>query len=743
MTDPIIPTERLVLLLLLAIPLAGWLAWRSSSAVKRRLRVWLTVLRVTGVLLLAVAAFNPGHRESRDEEDSTTWALMLDTSASMGQQDEGEKTRLDAARHLAGLALEASTDAAQVRCVSFTDSITPVEDRYRHIAVQPGDTDIGSSGRELLAEFAGTRRLRGILLLSDGRQVDAAAADSLALRAQAQGAPFYAVALGGPVMLQDFAVSSSRRQYIAFKGQPVRVDARVSGQGSGPAMVAVRLLGAGGELLALQQVAWRGDSVEGDGGEQIRRAAEGVTFELEPLEPGRHICSFQLGALQNDHALWNNQDEFEVVVLERPVSVLHVEGLPYWDSKFLMQLLRQQPNLSVESIYRVGEGRFFKVESDIQDSRALEEQVFPDSIEALANYDMVILGKGCEYFLTPDSIRALRAFVRDLGGSLIFSRGKPYHGTFPELEALEAGQWGSSIAADLELKPTVAGEAMGLFGRLLPGREDPVWSTLPPIRHAHALSQLQSFTRVLASGALGGGTAAHDVPLITGRRYGKGMIVTVNADGIWKWGFMPSVEAAGPLYGELWAQLLNWTITYGEFLPGEALAIRLSETTIPAEGTTHVQIHHRPTAAETPPPTLEILRDGVRLGTCPLASQADNPLRWDGMVSLAQAGSYRLCVQTEEGPGPEQTLTVVPKPDEHSNESADPEYLARLCGATGGRLINAADIAETVRQFEAVDQLDEDVEGKWESRWDTPLYLLLLVSLFGLEWFLRRRHGLL
>jgi hypothetical protein len=740
MINPIIPIERLALMVLLALPLAGWLAWRSSSAAGAKLRGWLIALRVVGVLLLAVAAFNPGHRERQREADSTTWGLMLDNSASMAQADVGGGTRLEAAERLARAALKASADAELVRTVTFADSLQSVEDGYKQITIQPGDTDIARSGRELLSEFAGTRRLRGILLLSDGRQVDATAADTLALHAQAQGAPLYAVSLGGPVTHHDFRIRSQRRQYIAFKGQPVRVDARINGQGAGPSILPVQLLGADGKILAEQQVSCPGEGAD--------PAADGdstqvVTFELDPLEPGRHICTFQLGALQDDHAAWNNRDEFEVVVLEHPVATLHVEGLPYWDSKFLMQLLRQQPNLAVESIYRVGENRFFKVESDIQDSRALDDHVFPETLEALARYDMVILGKGCEYFLTPGSIRALRAFVRDLGGALVFSRGKPYHGTLPDLEPLEAGQWGSSIAADLQLQPTVTGEDMGLFGRLLPGRDDPVWSSLPPIRHAHAQTRLHSFTRVLASGSLGGGSSNHEVPLITGRRYGKGMVVTVNADGIWQWGFMPSVDAAGPLYGELWAQLLNWTITYGEFLPGEDLAIRLSQTTIAAEGTTHVQIHHRPTSAETPPPTLEIIRDGEPVGTCSLASHVDNPLRWDGMVSLSQPGSYRLCVQTGDAAGPEQALTVVPKPDEHSNESADPDYLARLCAATGGRLISPDEVADTVRQFEAVEQEVQNVESKWDPLWDTPLYLLLLMVPFGLEWFLRRRHGLL
>ena len=408
-----------------------------------------------------------------------------------------------------------------------------------------------------------------------------------------------------------------------------------------------------------------------------------------------------------------------------------------------MQLLRRQPNMSVASIYRVGEGRFFKVESDAKKAKAVEGLVFPETIDELGQYDMVILGKGCEYILTPEAIRVLRAFVRDLGGSLIFSRGKPYHGSFPDLAPLEAGEWGGTVASELRLLPTLAGEDMGLFNRLLPGRDDPVWSALPPIRHAHTFAALNSFTRVLATGQYGATGDAHGIPLIASRRYGKGMVLTINADGIWQWGFLPSIEQADKMYNEIWAQLLNWTVTYGEFLPGEDLSIRIDRTTMSVGNSTHVQVYHRPTDKAITPPSITLLRDGVPAGQCPLVAHADDPLRWDGVLSPNASGLYRIQVQTPTGRGPERTLTVMPEPSEKTNESANPRYLEALCETTGGALIAADAISGLVEQFEAIETLPKDVETEWEPLWDNPLYLILLLAPFLLEWFLRRRNGLL
>jgi len=736
MINPVIPFEKLVLLTLVLVPLAGMLAWRSSAAASRRLRLGLTALRVAGVLLVAVVAFNPGARRRRAEAESHHWALLLDHSASMQRDDAGAGTRLAAGRRIARAALGQSEDASRVRAAAFAATLRGADDGFAQVAPAAGNTDIIGCCRSVLAEFAGTGRLRGVLLLTDGRQVDAAAPDTLAAHARAQGTPVYAVALGGPVARRDLRIWSPRRQYVAFKGQTVRLDARVEGSGFTPMVLQVALLDRDGTPLAEQKLEWGPPD-----GAQTHVAA--LSFETEPLPPGRHVCTLTLPVQPGEHAGWNNRDTFEIAVLERPVATLHVEGLPYWDSKFLMQLLRRQPNLSVTSIYRVGEGRFFAVEDDLQDARPLEDRVFPGSLEELGRYDLVILGKGCEYVLDPDALRALRGFVRDLGGALVFSRGKPYHGTLPGLEPLEAGRWGSSVTSDLHLRPTAAGEDAGLFGRLLPARDAAVWQSLPPIRHAHTLTWMNSFTRVLASAELGSGGAVREIPLIASRRYGKGMIVTVNADGIWQWGFIPSVEAAGEVYNELWTQLLNWTVTYGEFLPGENLALRLSRTTIAAGGASHVQVHHRPTAAEVPQPEVYILRAGERIGTCPLTPRPDAPLSWDGVVRLTQPGSYRVRVDAGGEPGPEQTLTVLPEPDEQSNESADPDFLARLCESTGGRLVQPDEIAALVREFERAPEQVEEAEARWDPWWDHPLYLLALFLPFSIEWFLRRRHGLI
>jgi hypothetical protein len=221
------------------------------------------------------------------------------------------------------------------------------------------------------------------------------------------------------------------------------------------------------------------------------------------------------------------------------------------------------------------------------------------------------------------------------------------------------------------------------------------------------------------------------------------MILTINADGIWQWGFMPSVKQADKMYNELWSQLLNWTITYSEFLPGENFSIDISDTTLEMGDSARIRVRHRPVAEAVAAPKVEILRDGISVSSSPLQVDSGDALSWDGILSFSEPGLYNIKIDDGSGSGPESTVTVLPQADEHSNESADRKYLEHICRVSGGRLIKPEEVKQLVEEFEKTEPAAEDVETKWNPLWDNPLYLILLLLPFTLEWFVRRRNGLL
>lgn len=733
--NPILPLDYLMLLLAAAMVAGGFLAWRNTAPTSLRLRLGLIVLRLLVLASLGLIALNPGRWREQTAESDTAWALLIDRSLSMATPDMNGNSRWAEACRLAQKAVAAARQDS-ARIFTFAEQLAaPLADPARLAELKPDgkSTDIpGSVFAALTACRAGRTKLTGMLLLSDGRQVAGGECGPAAILARSQESPILAMALGGEVVNKDLSIAMDRRQYVTFIGQKLKLTARVTNERMGLVSPVVELVDPAGKTVAEQKIVFTND------GTLL------VSFEITPREHGY----FQYGARL---ALWagesrdaNNQAEVGVAVLESKVRIFMAEGTPFWDSKFLAQLLRQQPNLELTAVYRLSSERFFKVDTDASRVSGASEPVFPDD-QALANYDMVIFGRGTEYFLTPERIQHLKRFANDQGGCIIFARGKPYAGSFPELEALEPTVWGEIIGRPFHLRPTQDGEYAGLFGDMLPGRNQAVWAQLPPLRHAHRCVRLKAFTHVLAEGVGDEASSALSFPLVFSQRYGKGIVVVVNAEDLWQWFFFPELNSASEVYKDFWIQLFTWAGTYSEFLPGRQYALHLSETLVDPDVPVRARIFRRSALASKTSPGIRVMQGNLPVLEITTSAAPDDD-RWDAIFSLNKPGAYRVelsGVNEAALGGVYSTLSVRAPPTENDNRSADPAFLAKLAESSGGRLITENELEQAIRNFEPANQPLDLNKAEWMPLWNRSWLLSLLLLLLGMDFFLRRRNGLL
>jgi hypothetical protein len=107
-------------------------------------------------------------------------------------------------------------------------------------------------------------------------------------------------------------------------------------------------------------------------------------------------------------------------------------------------------------------------------------------------------------------------------------------------------------------------------------------------------------------------------------------------------------------------------------------------------------------------------------------------------------GTYRVSLHNNVGQPAElaQNIDVLNASAETRDLSADPALMANLAQTTGGAVITAADVPrlpEIVRQWEIARQLAHRQQPIWDQWW----LLSGLLALLGIEWWLRRREGLL
>lgn len=736
--NPLIPMEWLCLAAIAALAVAAALAWRSSGRCTRQRRLLMTAARLLGVGTLFLIALNPGHWQRHLEEKTGEWALLLDQSASMSATDgdDSGQTRWRKAVSLARQVLADPALAQSAALYTVAGTATRMDIGDLETTIPDGTaSDIASACRDLLNRYrADGRLLTGILLLSDGQQVPLTDAASLTALARARETPIHTLTIGGPLPRRDLSVRFRRPRTVAFAGQEARVTVDVTAAGFEPLRLNVALTTPDGKTGSSQSVSL-----------EAGKSSATAVFTLTPDVKGHLPIIATVEVQSGEQNIQNNTDRAALLVLDQKIRVLTLEGIPHWDSKFLLQLLHNQPNIEVTSLYRLTADRFFRVTPGRQQADDADAAEFPDGEDALNHYDLIIFGKGVEYFLTPARIERLRRFLRDQGGGVLFARGRPYSREFPELATLEPLTWGAPTGQSGRLKPLAAGTEAGLFGDTLPSADAPVWNRLPPLLDMHRAAALSPFTLVLAEAVAESASAA--TPLILARRVGKGLVVTVNAGDFWKWDFFPEIKESREMYADLWSQLVQWIVTYSEFLPGESGSLKLSPAAVHPGDPVRAVIQFRPdTLTDDQHPLLRIRNaDGQAVLELQPALNPTDPHRRDAFFTLEAAGDYLAEVMdpaTNRQLAQTVAVRVLPPPSESDNPDADPEFMRRLALQSGGRTLTADTLQAAAVELRPENRLIPLERAIWKPFWNRAWFLLLATLFFSIEWFARRRGGL-
>ncbi len=739
--NPLLPSEYLALVFASVLGAGTWLSWKSSIKMRPGLRVLVTALRIISIACLAVIAFNPGNWKSPGEQKKKEIAILVDRSRSMDVKDSGASSRWAEACRLASRTTEflKKPDCIESRTYPFAEGLEKSAETVSDLGgLKPDGTGTGilKSCSMLLEKYRGSeRQLSAIVLLSDGRNTCAGDLKETTLALRSEDVKVHAVAIGGYVPLKNLSVILPRRHYTAFPGQSVKITPKVAAMNTGPLQVDLTLSDPGGKDIETRKLSLEDNS------------SGTVEFRINFEKPG--YFSYRLtarSALEESNGSDNHMD-FHVSVLEKKLKIIYIEGMPYWDSKFLAQLLRQDSNIELTTVHRLSSERYYSVGTDTSRTEESSQPIFPDSIGELLAYDAVIIGKGAEYFLNAFRVTLLKEYIRDHGGAVLFARGRPAESEVPGLDSIEPAVWGETIRTDFYWEPTPDGEETGLFGDLLPGRADPIWKELPPLTSALQVVELKTFAKVLAVGIPSSqiGASRISFPCVISRKYGKGIVMTVNSEGLWKWDFFPVSEKAQKFYREFWIQAILWMARHSDYMPGQDYSLRLGKRNLmPCEPLMISVSRRRGNDGTAKLPLVKVFDGDKEVKQTPLSENAGSGDSFSALVTMDFPGDYTVALVTEKGCRiAREAFSVGRLPLEKDNLSADVKFLETLVSETAGRMLEEKNLDEIFH-----DELKETAAGAessmavWDPHWDTWTVLALMLLVLCADIYLRRRSGL-
>lgn len=741
--------------LLVAILVAGLglclLIGPNFGQLSRGRRLLLAALRLASLAVVTVALLRPTWVHTVTKTDRATLLVLADRSRSMRQPHAtGPQTRWQAQSAALSACQEALAEIGphlEVRGWTYAgdlQSLTTEDGIELPVSQVPdGDTDIGSALHDAVRSQLG-KRLAGVVLLGDGVQTVPAPRMELyeAAREIARlGYPLYTVVFGpagAAGQARDVAVESLPDQFTVFAQHELQIRGLVRVRGYVNQEIPVELV-LTDEAGQAQVLGTRRVIVPEDG------AQVDVTFPYVPPTPGTFRLTLRAAAQPGELVTQNNELGAYLHVLEGGLKVLYLEGELRHEQRFLMRTLDASPDIDLEFQWIDGRRR----------------DRWPVDLSAVLDkptYDVLILGDLDATALGAKNAARITASVRQgrglllLGGYHSFGAGGysevPLADIIPlQMDKLERQAFDEPWRADLHLPGplTVVPARPHPLTQLSTGVDNPArWRSLPPLDGAN------KFTRVKdAAGVQVVLETTAGAPILVVGEADAGRVVACAADSTWKW----RMRGRGDDHRRFWRQVILW-LARREDQQRHDVWVRLPQRRL-AKGarSTWTAGVRAPTGEPLPQAQLTVELTGPDGQRTALRATQDRD-QWSGTAGpFDLPGEYRLVARaTVNGLAVGEArgeFLVFDQDLELATPAADRDQLARLADITreqGGRLVPAEQLPALLREIAAASsEFKVETQTTWrltDTALDTWLLFLSLLTLWGSEWFLRRRWGL-
>ncbi|MEZ6116704.1 MAG: hypothetical protein R3C28_09040 [Pirellulaceae bacterium] len=754
--------------------LTGLLLWRYSQVrISAGVRSLAIGLKLVAILLLAACLLEPMFQGQRPRPGANLFAVVVDNSQSMQVQQQ----RSDAVR----TAVQSDSSWRTRLGQDFDLRTYELDEQLRRVnsfeqLTFGGLASLLETGLDSLRNRMGQRPTAGVLLFSDGNATDVNSQENVWSQFQA---PIYPVVFRESPQQTDLSLRKVGVTQTNFEAAPVTLDAVVAYTGQSNGNVVVQVLDVTGEVVEEQQQPVDSNRSELDFRFRFRPKAEGLAFF--------QVVTFQ----ESDRTQWQEKQQVSEiteknnlrwVTVDRgggPYRILYVAGRPNWEFKFLRRALEEDAEISLLGMLRIAkkEPSFsFRDTGGLEDKNRLfqgfdgsdddtveaEDQPvlvrfgvdtddelrdgFPQGAEELFAYHAVILDDIEAKFFSPDQQLLLRRFVNQRGGGFMMLGGQESfaNGSYDETplgELLPVYVNMKGAAGDAEptqwqltregwLQPWVR-------TRSTQASEERAISVMNSFRTINRIADIKPGASVLAEGRQGRDAT---VPLLVTQRFGRGRSAALLTGDLWRWG----LERPDPEQDDLsqvWRQMVRWLVA-----------------DVPKRFETSIRTNESARSVE--------LRFTVRDEEFGLLDNASVPLEItlpdDKVIKLDatatdMAGTYAATFWPEQdgcyqlkasavGPdgvqvGSEETgWTSQPSVAEYQDLTTDMAYLERLAQSTGGRLVNADQLDEFVRNMP---QDNIPVTETWSyPLWHQPWFFMSAIVCLCGEWGLRRWKGL-
>lgn len=608
--------------------------------------------------------------------------------------------------------------------------------------------------------------IRGVILISDGRQTAAGDVAGTAQRLASLQVPVYAVPIGSRLPPRDLSIAAVESPEAVFLNDKAQIRVVIGTSGFEGQPLNVRLQ-QGEVLVSEQTVTPATDSAS-------------VTFDIPSDKAGRFDYRVETGTQPGELRDDNNGRDVNLQVIDNKARVMLVEGDARWEFRYLKNLLDRDKQ--VEPLTVLLHQPFLDllnqpyIANKLPKIEAFREQLAKTDLLIIGDIDPLEVETGIWEMID-------HAVTRD-GLTLMVIPGRSHmpHGfTSPVLKSLLPVTETRQRLAEKFLVTSPDAEqtsfclSLGVDASTLPMFQ----LTADPADRNNSFASLPGHPWIYGGTAKPGATVwatatifGVDVaaePTILHHDYGFGQVVWMGLDSTWRW----RRRAGDEWHYRFWGQLIRWAARNKAAAGNDNVRMSLSDVVIDESETVEAMVRWNPkllpqlegaaveivatlveppsdtTTVGTPGTSKQSPNDGVLTPTehvAVLTPSVDAAERYVGRLPRLSAGAWKVQLRvtggnlTEKDSIQSEVLVRKQTSQELANVSCNRTLLTQLAELTNGAVVEPFEAARLVSLIQPQDRPEEKIQER--TIWDHWVVLLVFFTLLTSEWVLRKLNGL-
>jgi hypothetical protein len=668
-------------------------------------RYFLLILRSLALALLLFIFFEPVITLTKKIILTPTNLFYFDDSRSMLIDDK--TNRLATIKDLIKKINNSSIDKNN-EYFSFGSSVKLLNgDNLNQLKFSEPYTDFASIFRDIKQT---DKNIVSITIVSDGVITEGS---TPIYTAEKLGIPVFTVGIGDSSRQNDIQIKNIIHNDFIYAETPTTILATILNSGFSDKPASVSLFD-GNQLLEQKNIILDKSGVNS------------VSFDYTPKQSGEKKLSVKIDKVKGESTLLNNQKIFYINVLSNKINVLLIAGSPSPDLTFIKNTLSNDNNLTVNTLTQIASGKFLEQNADSKlDSANIIFLIgYPTNSVSDDFYNLLV--NKLENKNTP------LFFI--LTGDVSVNKLNRLKNILPfKIQNIENNY--VQVQPDIQINE--------INNPILQGTTISEWNNLPPVEQAYSIINVNPESKILSKVQIA--NTPRNIPLIISRSFGSKRAIAIMAKDIWRWKLQTANKNL-TLFDNFLINSVRWlnapedkkrvkVITSKKFYSsGESVEFtaQVYDESFNPVNRAEVKINITSNDYKT-----ELLLNSLGSGL------------YEGSFLPDQNGDYTFAgsalldgknLGTDKG-----NFNVGDMEVEFLDTKMNYDFLNLLSTQTKGKYFPPSKIDDLISELKNIDlQSSKEKITTSEIRlWSDEWFMAIVILLFAVEWFLRKKSGML